>query len=156
MVICDRPVARGVPDRVGAHARGRNRVCSGTRTTAPRSVLVKFDLLGLGMLECVARHPSTWCASSTTSRLDIASACRRKDAVYDMVCESDTVGVFQIESRGADGHAAAGLRPRHFYDLVVEIALNPATGPIQGGSVQPFTSDGATARKPVTYLPPRC
>ena len=57
-------------------------------------------------------------------------------ATYDMICKADTVGVFQIESR-AQMSMLPRLRPRCFYDLVIEVAL-VRPGPIQGGSVHPF------------------
>jgi error-prone DNA polymerase len=97
--------------------------------------LVKFDLLGLGMLtalrdcfELVAEHHGV--------RWDLHSIPQEDAGVYDMLCEADTVGVFQVESR-AQMATLPRLRPRQFYDLVVEVALI-RPGPIQGGSVHPY------------------
>ncbi|MFJ1767867.1 error-prone DNA polymerase [Amycolatopsis sp. NPDC088138] len=97
--------------------------------------LVKFDLLGLGMLsalhymiDLVAEHHDT---IVDIGKLDLADP-----AVYDMLCEADAVGVFQVESR-AQLATLPRLRPRKFYDLVVEVALI-RPGPIQGGSVHPY------------------
>ncbi|HEX6934440.1 MAG TPA: OB-fold nucleic acid binding domain-containing protein, partial [Streptosporangiaceae bacterium] len=97
--------------------------------------LVKFDLLGLGMLtalrdcfELVAQHHCV--------RWDLHSIPQEDAGVYDMLCEADTVGVFQVESR-AQMATLPRLRPREFYDLVVEVALI-RPGPIQGGSVHPY------------------
>ena len=98
--------------------------------------LVKFDLLGLGMLSALhyidrprrrAPRPPRW----TSAKLDLADP-----AVYDMLCAADAVGVFQVESR-AQLATLPRLRPRKFYDLVVEVALI-RPGPIQGGSVHPY------------------
>src|SRR5207237_10551451 len=60
----------------------------------------------------------------------------QEDEVYDLLCAADTVGVFQVESR-AQMATLPRLRPRTFYDLVVEVALI-RPGPIQGGSVHPY------------------
>jgi error-prone DNA polymerase len=97
--------------------------------------LVKFDLLGLGMLtalrdcfELVAAHHGVSWSLHTIPQED--------PGVYDMLCEADTVGVFQVESR-AQMATLPRLQPRKFYDLVVEVALI-RPGPIQGGSVHPY------------------
>src|SRR5258708_3818406 len=97
--------------------------------------LVKFDLLGLGMLTALrdcfdlvgAHHGQRW---------NLHSIPQEDPGVYDMLCEADTVGVFQVESR-AQMATLPRLRPREFYDLVVEVALI-RPGPIQGGSVHPY------------------
>lgn len=109
--------------------------------------LVKFDLLGLGMLE--ALHHMIDAVRATTGRevrlweLDLA-----EPEVYDMLCRADAVGVFQVESR-AQLATLPRLKPRCFFDLVVEVALI-RPGPIQGGSVHPYLRrrDGL---EPVTY-----
>jgi error-prone DNA polymerase len=82
--------------------------------------------------------------------LDLAEL-PQEDAVYDMLCAADTVGVFQIESR-AQMATLPRLRPRCFYDLVVEVALI-RPGPIQGGSVHPYIRR-RKGEEPVTYLHP--
>ena len=71
--------------------------------------------------------------------------------MYDMLCEADSVGVFQVESR-AQMATLPRLRPRRFYDLVVEVALI-RPGPIQGGSVHPYIRR-RNGVEPVTYLHP--
>ena len=75
----------------------------------------------------------------------------QEDAVYDMLCEADSVGVFQVESR-AQMATLPRLKPRTFYDLVVEVALI-RPGPIQGGSVHPYIRR-RNGQEPVTYLHP--
>ncbi|MFH4333692.1 hypothetical protein WAJ64_22575, partial [Acinetobacter baumannii] len=70
-------------------------------------------------------------------------------AVYDMLCAGDSVGVFQVESR-AQISTLPRLKPREFYDLVVEVALI-RPGPIQGGSVHPYIRRRA-GEEPVTFI----
>src|SRR5205814_9861806 len=84
--------------------------------------------------------------------VDVAlAAIPQEDAVYDMLCRADTVGVFQVESR-AQMATLPRLKPRDFYDLVVEVALI-RPGPIQGGSVHPYIRR-RNGQEPVTYLHP--
>ncbi len=100
--------------------------------------LFKMDVLGLGMLTCIrkafdlvnAELPS----SSTPWALHTIPA--DDSDVYDAICRADTVGVFQIESR-AQMQMLPRLRPRRFYDLVVQVAI-VRPGPIQGGMVHPY------------------
>src|SRR5205823_1704019 len=82
--------------------------------------------------------------------VDLA-AIPQEDDVYDMLCRADSVGVFQVESR-AQMATLPRLRPRRFYDLVVEVALI-RPGPIQGGSVHPYIRR-RKGEEPVTYLHP--
>jgi error-prone DNA polymerase len=83
-------------------------------------------------------------------QLDLASI-PQSDEVYAMLCRADTVGVFQIESR-AQMATLPRLKPRRFYDLVVEVALI-RPGPIQGGSVHPYIRR-RNGQEPITYLHP--
>ncbi|MCQ4626493.1 error-prone DNA polymerase [Corynebacterium sp. CCUG 65737] len=133
MVICDRPIADVVPVE---WARMEDRsVVQWDKDDCASAGLVKFDLLGLGMLE--ALHHMIDLVRETTGRevrlwelpLDDAS-------VYDMLARADAVGVFQVESR-AQMNTLPRLKPREFFDLVVEVALI-RPGPIQGGSVHPY------------------
>jgi error-prone DNA polymerase len=94
-------------------------------------MLVKFDLLGLGMLS--ALH---YACDFTDRGMDFGKMPLDDIEVYDMLCAADAVGVFQVESR-AQMATLPRLRPRKFYDLVIEVALI-RPGPIQGGSVHPF------------------
>ena len=133
MVICDRPIADVVPVE---WARMENRsVVQWDKDDCASAGLVKFDLLGLGMLE--ALHHMIDLVRDTAGRevnlweLDVADA-----RVYEMLCRADAVGVFQVESR-AQLSTLPRLKPRCFFDLVVEVALI-RPGPIQGGSVHPY------------------
>ena len=133
MVICDRPVGEVCPVE-WARMPGRT-VLQWDKDDCAYAGLVKFDLLGLGMLaalhDCfnlVAKHfGECWTMSSIP---------QEDPAVYQMLTEADTVGVFQVESR-AQMATLPRLRPQQFYDLVIEVALI-RPGPIQGGSVHPY------------------
>ena len=112
---------------------------------------VKFDLLGLGMLTMLARA-IRYVRETRGIALDLATLPPDDADVYDMICAADTVGVFQIESR-AQMNTLPRLKPRCFYDLVVEVALI-RPGPIQGDMVHPYLRRRA-GEEPVTYLDPR-
>jgi error-prone DNA polymerase len=111
--------------------------------------LVKFDLLGLGMLSALHRA-TDYIAEFRGKRIDLAEI-PQEDDVYAMLCRADSVGVFQVESR-AQMSTLPRLKPRRFYDLVVEVALI-RPGPIQGGSVHPYIRR-RNGLEPVTYLHP--
>ena len=111
--------------------------------------LVKFDLLGLGMLSAL-HYGVDLIREHHGVEVDLATI-PQDDDVYAMLCRADTVGVFQIESR-AQMATLPRLRPRKFYDLVVEVALI-RPGPIQGGSVHPYIRR-RNGLEPVTYLHP--
>jgi error-prone DNA polymerase len=97
--------------------------------------ILKVDLLGLGMLTVLSRC-FRYVAQAHGDTLSLATLPPEDPRVYDMLCEADTMGVFQIESR-AQMNMLPRLRPRTFYDLVVEIALI-RPGPIVGQMVHPY------------------
>ena len=97
--------------------------------------LLKVDVLALGMLTALRRCLDLR-AALRGERWDLTGIPREDPATYDMICAADTVGVFQIESR-AQMSMLPRLRPRKFYDLVVEVAI-VRPGPIQGGMVHPY------------------
>jgi error-prone DNA polymerase len=110
---------------------------------------VKFDLLGLGMLTML--HIAVDLVREYEGvEIDLATI-PQEDEVYDLLCAADTIGVFQVESR-AQMATLPRLRPRTFYDLVVEVALI-RPGPIQGGSVHPYLRR-RNGEEEVTYLHP--
>ncbi len=148
MVICDRPVAEVCPVE-WARKAGRS-VLQWDKQGCAWAGLVKFDLLGLGMLSALHATVDHVRAFYGTE-LDLADL-PQDPSVYDMLCQADTVGVFQVESR-AQMATLPRLQPRRFYDLVVEVAL-VRPGPIQGRSVHPYLRrrNGTEA---VTYLHPR-
>ncbi|EGY01044.1 DNA polymerase III, alpha subunit [Nitrospirillum viridazoti Y2] len=97
--------------------------------------LMKVDVLGLGMLSCL-RRAFTLLRDHYGRDLTLATIPPDDVATYDMLCAADTLGVFQVESR-AQMSMLPRLRPREFYDLVVQVAI-VRPGPIQGGMVHPY------------------
>ncbi len=133
MVICDRPIADVCPVE---WARMANRsVLQWDKDDCAAIGLVKFDLLGLGMLSAL-HYAVDLLAEHKGLRVDFAQLDLSEPAVYEMLQRADSVGVFQVESR-AQMATLPRLKPRNFYDLVVEVALI-RPGPIQGGSVHPY------------------
>jgi error-prone DNA polymerase len=147
MVICDRPVIEVCPVEWARRA-GRS-VLQWDKEDCAIAGLVKFDLLGLGMLEALHRMVDL-IGSYHGTEVDLA-LIEQEDAVYEMLSRGDSMGVFQVESR-AQMATLPRLRPRCFYDLVVEVALI-RPGPIQGGSVHPYLRR-RNGEEPVTYLHP--
>jgi error-prone DNA polymerase len=102
--------------------------------------LLKVDVLGLGMLSAIRRAfhliNEFGGSSAAPGTLDLATVPGEDEAVYEMICRADTVGVFQIESR-AQMSMLPRLRPRNYYDLVIEVAI-VRPGPIQGEMVHPY------------------
>ncbi len=97
--------------------------------------LFKMDVLGLGMLTCI-RKALELLAAHGVGRWSLATIPPEDPAVYDALGRADSLGVFQVESR-AQMAMLPRLRPRSFYDLVVEVAII-RPGPIQGGMVHPY------------------
>ena len=147
MVICDRPISEVCPVE-WATMPGRS-VLQWDKDDCAAVNLVKFDLLGLGMLSALHRAID-YIAEFRGERVDLATI-PQEDDVYAMLCRADSVGVFQVESR-AQMSTLPRLKPRRFYDLVVEVALI-RPGPIQGGSVHPYIRR-RNGQEPVTYLHP--
>jgi error-prone DNA polymerase len=147
MVMCDRPVVEVCPVEWGTMP-GRT-VLQWDKEDCAAAGLVKFDLLGLGMLSAVHRTINL-IRDHHGVTVDLA-ALPQEDEVYDLLCAADTVGVFQVESR-AQMATLPRLKPRNFYDLVVEVALI-RPGPIQGGSVHPYLRR-RNDQEPITYLHP--
>ena len=114
--------------------------------------LVKMDLLGLRTLSLVkdavadihARHGEL---------LELGTLSLDDPAVYDLICEVDTIGLFQVESR-AQAQALPRVRPRCFADIVVEVAII-RPGPLQGNAVNPYIRR-RQGKEPVTYAHPLC
>ncbi|MBC7552924.1 MAG: error-prone DNA polymerase [Taibaiella sp.] len=96
---------------------------------------LKVDVLALGMLTCI-RKGFDLAKQHYGLHLTLANVPQDDPAVYDMICRADTVGVFQIESR-AQMSMLPRLKPREFYDLVIEVAI-VRPGPIQGDMVHPY------------------
>ncbi len=133
MVICDRPIADVCPTE-WARMAGRS-VLQWDKDDCAAAGLVKFDMLGLGMLSAL-HYMIDLVQDHKGIHVDLAKLDLSEPAVYEMLCRADSVGVFQVESR-AQMATLPRLKPRKFYDLVVEVALI-RPGPIQGGSVHPY------------------
>jgi error-prone DNA polymerase len=96
---------------------------------------LKIDVLALGMLTCI-RKAFDLIKTHYGPDLTLANIPQDDPAVYEMICHADTIGVFQIESR-AQQSMLPRLKPRTFYDLVIEVAI-VRPGPIQGDMVHPY------------------
>jgi len=102
--------------------------------------LMKVDVLSLGMLTCIRKafdlihqhKPHLYGGQKMT----LATLPRKDEAVYDMLCKGDSLGVFQVESR-AQMNMLPRLKPKEFYDLVIQVAI-VRPGPIQGDMVHPY------------------
>jgi len=148
MVICDRPIADVCPVE-WARMPGRT-VLQWDKDDCAAIGLVKFDLLGLGMLSAL-HYAKDLVAEHEGIEVDFAQIDLSEPAVYAMLARADSIGVFQVESR-AQMATLPRLRPRVFYDLVVQVALI-RPGPIQGGSVHPYIRR-RNGIDPVTYEHP--
>jgi error-prone DNA polymerase len=111
--------------------------------------IIKVDLLGLGMMS--ALHESLELIRKSGQDIDLARLPQNDSKVYSMLQKADTVGVFQVESR-AQMATLPRLKPKCFYDLVVEVAII-RPGPIVGEMVHPYLRRRAGI-EPVTYLHP--
>jgi len=148
MVLTERPIGEVCPIERGRMAN--RTVLQWDKDACEWMGLVKFDLLGLGMLgalnsalEIVAEHLG--------EQLTLDTIPKEEGAVYDMLCRADSIGVFQVESRAQIG-TLPRLQPRSYYDLAIEIALI-RPGPIQGGAVHPYIRR-ATGKEEITYPHP--
>ena len=97
--------------------------------------LMKVDVLALGMLTCIRKAFDLMLAHEGVAH-DLATVPWDQADVYDMLCKGDSIGVFQVESR-AQINMLPRLRPREFYDLVIQVAI-VRPGPIQGDMVHPY------------------
>ena len=163
MVLCDRPVTEVCPVRWAA--MDNRSVLQWDKDDCSEAGLVKFDLLGLGALTALRLAFTTLAErgqvvpdvveegelrSTQTGRpWGLHTLPEEDPAVYRLLTAADTVGVFQVESR-AQMATLPRLRPKTFYDIVVEVALI-RPGPIQGDAVNPYIRR-RLKREEVTYL----
>jgi len=144
-VISRGPLAELVPIE---NAAMENRTCIQWDKDDLDSIgLLKIDILALGMLTCI-RKCFDLIEQHHGKRYDLASIPQGDEATYDMLCRADSVGVFQVESR-AQMTMLPRLKPRCFYDLVIEVAI-VRPGPIQGDMVHPYLKR-RRGEEPVTY-----
>jgi error-prone DNA polymerase len=118
--------------------------------------LLKVDVLALGMLSAIRRALEMVNRRRGTS-LSMADILATEDGdegkpVYDMLCKADSIGVFQIESR-AQMSMLPRLKPRCYYDLVIEVAI-VRPGPIQGGMVHPYLNNRKKKPEDIKYSSP--
>ncbi|HVN96060.1 MAG TPA: DNA polymerase III subunit alpha, partial [Syntrophorhabdaceae bacterium] len=149
MIITPRPIAEIVPQE---HARAEGRiVCQWDKDAVDDAGLIKFDLLGLRMLslidearELVRQHRGV---PIDFDNMDFDDSC-----VYQLICDADTVGVFQVESR-AQMQTVPKVQPRSIEDITVEVAI-VRPGPLQGNMVHPFIRR-RQGKEPVIHLHPK-
>jgi error-prone DNA polymerase len=147
MVIADRPLHETVPLEWG---RMEDRtVLQWDKDDCASMGIVKFDLLGLGMLN--ALHLTVDMIAETHGTCVDLATLPQEPVVYEMLTKADTVGMFQVESR-AQMATLPRMKPKTFYDLAVEVALI-RPGPIQGHSVHPYLRRRA-GEEPVRYPHP--
>ncbi|MBE0008471.1 MULTISPECIES: error-prone DNA polymerase [unclassified Arthrobacter] len=149
MVLTDRPVGEVCPIEHG-RMEGRT-VLQWDKDDCAWMGLVKFDLLGLGILAAI-QYNFDLAEKHFGEKWDLHSLPKEEQGVYDMLCFADSIGVFQVESRAQMGMLPR-LQPREFYDLVIEVAL-VRPGPIQGGAVHPYIKR-KLGEEEVTYLHPK-
>ena len=133
------------------NARMENRTCiEWNKDDIDALGFMKIDVLALGMLTCI-RKAFELTKEHYGPDLTLANIPQDDPVVYDMICHADTIGVFQIESR-AQQSMLPRLKPRTFYDLVIEVAI-VRPGPIQGDMVHPFLRR-RNGEEPVEYPSP--
>ncbi len=133
MVITRSPLSNVVPIENAAMAH--RTVIEWDKDDLDALGILKIDILGLGMLSCV-RKALDHIRDHHGRGVTLATIPAEDPKTYDMLCEGDSVGVFQVESR-AQMSMLPRLRPRTFYDLVIEVAI-VRPGPIQGDMVHPY------------------
>jgi error-prone DNA polymerase len=148
MILTERPIGEVCPIERGR--MDKRTVLQWDKDACEYMGLVKFDLLGLGMLGALD-HTMRIVAEHLGEQWDLDSIPKEEAGVYDMLCRADSIGVFQVESRAQIG-TLPRLQPRRAYDLAIEIALI-RPGPIQGGAVHPYIRR-AMGKEDVTYPHP--
>ena len=132
-ILTERPLIETVP--VGNGAMPDRTFIEWDKDDIEELGILKIDVLALGMLTC-CRKAFDLIAEHHGERFELATVPREVSQVYDMLCEGDSLGVFQVESR-AQMNMLPRLKPRCFYDLVIEVAI-VRPGPIQGDMVHPY------------------
>ncbi|UWR11706.1 error-prone DNA polymerase [Sulfitobacter mediterraneus] len=132
-ILTERPLTEMVP--IGNGAMPERSFIEWDKDDIDALGIFKVDILALGMLTCIAKCFDLLRAHYGVDH-DLASVPADDAATYDMLCAGDSLGVFQVESR-AQMAMLPKLRPRVFYDLVIEVAI-VRPGPIQGDMVHPF------------------
>src|SRR4051795_9832405 len=144
-VLTERPLTETVP--IGNGAMDDRTFIEWDKDDIEELGILKIDVLALGMLTCIRKcfdliehhHGERW---------ELATVPQEVPDVYDMLCRGDSLGVFQVESR-AQMNMLPRLKPRCFYDLVIEVAI-VRPGPIQGDMVHPYLKR-RSGKEPVTF-----
>ena len=144
-ILTERPLTETVP--IGNGAMDDRTFIEWDKDDIDELGILKIDVLALGMLTCIRKcfdlielhHGERW---------ELATVPQEIPQVYDMLCRGDSLGVFQVESR-AQMNMLPRLKPRCFYDLVIEVAI-VRPGPIQGDMVHPYLKRRA-GKEPLTF-----
>jgi error-prone DNA polymerase len=144
-VLTERPLTETVP--VGNGAMADRTFIEWDKDDIDELGILKIDVLGLGMLTCI-RKCFDLVEQHHGERLELATVPAEVPEVYDMLCKGDSLGVFQVESR-AQMNMLPRLKPRCFYDLVIEVAI-VRPGPIQGDMVHPYLKR-RSGKEPLTF-----
>src|SRR5438309_1670239 len=147
-ILTERPLTESVP--IGNGAMDDRTFIEWDKDDIDDLGILKIDVLALGMLTCI-RKCFDLIEQHHGERWDLATVPREDPAVYEMLCRGDSIGVFQVESR-AQMNMLPRLKPRCFYDLVIQIAI-VRPGPIQGDMVHPYLKR-RSGNEPVTFLFP--
>jgi error-prone DNA polymerase len=145
-VLTEGPLERLVPIE-NATMEGRS-VIEWDKDDIDELKMMKVDVLALGMLTALKRCFDLL-EPMRGKTYELATIPQDDTATYDMICKADTIGVFQIESR-AQMSMLPRLRPRKYYDLVVEVAI-VRPGPIEGGMVHPYLQNRALPPEQIKY-----
>jgi error-prone DNA polymerase len=144
-ILTERPLIETVP--VGNGAMPDRTFIEWDKDDIEELGILKIDVLALGMLTCI-RKAFDLIAQHHNEQWDLATVPREEAGVYDMLCAGDSLGVFQVESR-AQMNMLPRLKPRCFYDLVIEVAI-VRPGPIQGDMVHPYLKR-RQGKEPLTF-----
>ncbi|MFL6753461.1 MAG: error-prone DNA polymerase [Sphingomicrobium sp.] len=144
-ILTERPLTETVP--IGNGAMDDRTFIEWDKDDIEELGILKIDVLALGMLTCI-RKCFDLIEQHHGERLELATVPQEVPEVYDMLCRGDSLGVFQVESR-AQMNMLPRLKPRRFYDLVIEVAI-VRPGPIQGDMVHPYLKRRA-GKEPVTF-----
>ena len=144
-ILTERPLTETVP--VGNGAMDDRTFIEWDKDDIDELGILKIDVLALGMLTCI-RKCFDLIEQHHGERWELATVPPEEPEVYDMLCKGDSLGVFQVESR-AQMNMLPRLKPRCFYDLVIEVAI-VRPGPIQGDMVHPYLKR-RSGKEPVTF-----
>ncbi|HVL77773.1 MAG TPA: error-prone DNA polymerase [Sphingomicrobium sp.] len=144
-ILTERPLIETVP--VGNGAMADRTFIEWDKDDIDELGILKIDVLALGMLTCI-RKCFDLVEKHHGERWELATIPPEVPEVYDMLCRGDSLGVFQVESR-AQMNMLPRLKPRCFYDLVIEVAI-VRPGPIQGDMVHPYLKR-RQGKEPLTF-----